>query len=68
VITLNKVKNCILDFYKTNGKNIAMDFNYVVKSTGLSESDVDKALRQLLHAGFIKNPLFADNVPINFTI
>ena len=65
---IDKVKKCIIEFYRTNSKDIVMDFNYVVKSTGLSESDVDKALRQLLHAGFIKNPLFADNVPINFTI
>lgn len=65
---MGKVKKCIIEFYRSNDKNIAMDFNYVVKSTGLSESDVDKALRQLLHAGFIKNPLFANNVPINFTI
>jgi len=65
---LETVKACIIDFYKKNDKSISMDFNYVVTTTGLSESDVDKALRQLLRTGFIRNPLYANNVPVNFTV
>jgi len=65
---LDKVKNCIIEFYKTNDKNIYMNFDYVVKNTGLSESNVDKALRQLIDKGFIKDVQYADDVPVNFTI
>ena len=65
---LDKVKKCIIEFYKTNDKDIYMDFDYVVKSTGLSESDVDKALRQLIDKGFVKNAQYADDLPVNFTI
>ena len=65
---MEKVKSCIIDFYKTNDKEIYMGFDYVVKTTGLSESDVDKALRQLIDKGFIKDPQYADDVPVCFTI
>jgi len=65
---IDKVKNCIIEFYKTNSKDNTMDFDYIVKSTGLSESDIDKALRQLIDKGFLKNVLYADNVPFTFTI
>ena len=65
---MDKVKSCIIDFYKANGKDVSMNFDYVVKNTGLSESDADKALRRLADEGFLKNVLYADNVPYNFTI
>lgn len=65
---MNNVKKCIIEFYKTNDKDICMDFDYVVKNTGLSEPDVDKALRQLIDKGFVKNVLYADDLPVNFTI
>ena len=65
---IDKVKKCIIEFYKTNSKDVAMDFDYVVKSTGLPEPDVDKALRQLADKGFVKNVLYADDVPAHFTI
>ena len=65
---IDKVKKCIIEFYKTSDKDIYMDFDYVVKNTGLSESDVNKALRQLIDKGFVKDAQYADDVPVSFTI
>jgi hypothetical protein len=65
---IENVKKYIINFYKTNSKDIAMDFDDVVKNTGIPETDVNKALRQLIAKGFLKNVLYADDLPVNFTI
>jgi DNA-binding transcriptional regulator GbsR (MarR family) len=62
---INTVKDSVLNICK-NSTDTQITFEEVVNATGLSEPDVDKALRQLEKSGFIENVLYADDVPAIF--